>query len=71
MIKLSLHLDVLVDKKMEKCDRFARADKYYQIDNLKRSKEFISTLAAGVSNYIKRVEKYQEYEWHKHLICVR
>ena len=46
------------------CDRFARADKYYQIDNLKRSKEFISTLAAGVSNYIKRVEKYQEYEWH-------
>ncbi|MBT4370058.1 MAG: HAD hydrolase-like protein, partial [Candidatus Marinimicrobia bacterium] len=45
------------------CDRFARADKYYQIDNIERSKEFISTLALATTNYIKRVEKYPEYDW--------
>lgn len=45
------------------CDRFSRADKYFHIDNLARSKDFISTLANGITNYIKRVEKYPEYNW--------
>jgi len=46
------------------CDRFSRADKYFQIDNIARSQDFISTLAQGVSNYMKRVEKYPEYNWN-------
>jgi phosphoglycolate phosphatase-like HAD superfamily hydrolase len=46
------------------CDRFARADKYYQIDHLSRSPNFLKILAQGVSNYLKRVAKYPEYEWH-------
>jgi FMN phosphatase YigB (HAD superfamily) len=46
------------------CDRFARADKYFQIDNFRRSPEFLKNLAQGVSNYLKRVAKYPEYEWH-------
>lgn len=45
------------------CDRFARADKYYQIDNPERSKEFISLLAQSVSNYLSRVEKFPQYQW--------
>lgn len=46
------------------CDRFARADKYYQIDNANRQQEFISTLAKGVSNYLSRVEQFPEYNWN-------
>lgn len=45
------------------CDRFARADKYYQIDNPARSHEFISLLAKSVTNYLSRVEKFPEYQW--------
>lgn len=45
------------------CDRFARADKYFQIDIPERSQEFISKLAQGVSNYLSRVEKFPQYEW--------
>lgn len=45
------------------CDRFARADKYSQIDNTGRSQEFISTLAQSVTNYLKRVEKFTQYKW--------
>ena len=45
------------------CDRFARADKYYQIDNPNRDKEFLIKLANGVENYLKRVEKFPEYNW--------
>ena len=45
------------------CDRFARADKYYQIDNPTRSHEFISLLAKSVTNYLSRVEKFPEYQW--------
>ena len=45
------------------CDRFARADKYYQIDNPERSIEFISKLAQSVSNYLARVEKFPQYKW--------
>lgn len=46
------------------CDRFSRADKYFQIDNIARSIDFISTLSKGISNYMKRVEKYPEYDWN-------
>jgi phosphoglycolate phosphatase-like HAD superfamily hydrolase len=46
------------------CDRFARADKYFQIDHLSRSPEFLRTLAQGVSNYLNRVARFPEYEWH-------
>lgn len=45
------------------CDRFARADKYYQIDNPERSREFISMLAQSVSNYLSRVERFPQYQW--------
>lgn len=45
------------------CDRFARADKYYQIDNPARSQEFISKLAQSITKYLERVEKYPQYKW--------
>lgn len=45
------------------CDRFARADMYYQIDNVERTKEFLSMLAQSITNYLKRVERYPEYHW--------
>ena len=45
------------------CDRFSRADKYYQIDNPDRSDEFLKTLAKGISNYLTRVERFPEYHW--------
>lgn len=45
------------------CDRFARADKYYQIDNPNRDKGFLSKLAKGVENYLKRVASFPEYDW--------
>jgi phosphoglycolate phosphatase-like HAD superfamily hydrolase len=45
------------------CDRYARADKYYQIDNPSRSQDFISLLAKAVSNYLSRVEKFPQYQW--------
>jgi len=45
------------------CDRFSRADKYYQIDNPNRNKDFLSKLAKGVENYLKRVAKFPEYNW--------
>jgi phosphoglycolate phosphatase-like HAD superfamily hydrolase len=45
------------------CDRFARADKYYQIDNPERSHEFISKLAQSVTKYLERVERYPQYKW--------
>lgn len=45
------------------CDKFARADKYRQIDNPKRTDEFLKLLAKSVSNYLARVAKYPEYHW--------
>lgn len=45
------------------CDRFSRADKYYEIDNPNRNKLFISKLAQSVSNYLSRVKKFPEYRW--------
>lgn len=46
------------------CDRFARADKYYQIDNPQRSQEFIAMLATAVTNYLNRVARFPKYEWN-------
>jgi phosphoglycolate phosphatase-like HAD superfamily hydrolase len=45
------------------CDRFARADKYYQIDNPQRNKEFISMLAQSITNYLSKLDKSPEYKW--------
>lgn len=36
------------------CDRFARADNYYMLSNPQRSKDFLNTLALGISNYINQ-----------------
>ena len=45
------------------CDRFARADKYYQIDNPERTQEFISLLAESITNYLSRVVSFSQYHW--------
>ncbi len=45
------------------CDKYARADKYYQIDNPARTPEFLSTLASSVTNYLKELEKIKSYSW--------
>lgn len=45
------------------CDRYARADKYFQIDNPERSSEFLNTLALSVSNYLRSVESQNEFKW--------
>ncbi|MGV1003013.1 hypothetical protein ACTS9U_16740 [Empedobacter falsenii] len=45
------------------CDKYARADQYYQIDNPERTQDFKEKLAKGISNYLKRVEKYPQLQW--------
>lgn len=45
------------------CDSYARADKYYQIDNPNRSIDFLKTLAAGLNNYINVVEDQKQFSW--------
>lgn len=45
------------------CDKYARADKYYQIDNPKRSQEFLDTLVKGLNSYLSRLESLPEYQW--------
>jgi phosphoglycolate phosphatase-like HAD superfamily hydrolase len=45
------------------CDKYARADKYYQIDNPNRSLEFLKTLAFGVDSYLAKVESFPEFQW--------
>ena len=44
-------------------DRYARADKYYQIDKLSRSPEFLNLLANSMNNYLKELKKYNSYSW--------
>lgn len=51
------------------CDRFSRADKYYQIDNPARTTEFLSSLAQAVSNYLNEVSNFPQFTWH-HLTYV-
>lgn len=45
------------------CDSYARADKYYQIDNPLRTIELLSNLALSVTNYLKNVETQSKLGW--------
>jgi predicted HAD superfamily phosphohydrolase YqeG len=45
------------------CDRFARADKYYLIDNPNRSEDFLIKLKEGVSNYLNHVLSFPQFSW--------
>ncbi len=45
------------------CDKYARADKYFQIDNPERTTEFLDKLALSVSNYLKAVESQKTIQW--------
>ncbi len=45
------------------CDKYARADKYIEIDNPKRSLGFLKKLALSVTNYLKYVEMQSKYSW--------
>jgi hypothetical protein len=45
------------------CDKYARADKYYQIDNPNRTQNFIQSLAKGINNYIQAVENQKQFSW--------
>lgn len=45
------------------CDSYARADKYFQIDNPNRTPEFISSLSSGIQNYLDHVLTFPEYTW--------
>lgn len=44
-------------------DKYARADKYFQIDNPTRSIEFLESLALSVSNYLEKVEAQNKFSW--------
>lgn len=46
------------------CDRFARADKYYQIGSISRTAEFIGKLAQAVTNYLNKLAAHPNYPWH-------
>ena len=46
------------------CDKYARADKYYQIDNPNRNADFLNTLARATSNYLAEVANFQNFHWH-------
>ncbi|QNM84588.1 hypothetical protein H9W90_10305 [Polaribacter pectinis] len=45
------------------CDKYARADKYFQIDNPNRTLDFLEKLALSVSNYLKKVESQSKFRW--------
>ena len=45
------------------CDKYARADKYFQIDNPNRSIDFLKKIALSVSNYLKVVENQDVLNW--------
>lgn len=45
------------------CDKFAIADKYFQIGNPNRTHNFLNTLSSGISNYIKHIYSYKQYSW--------
>jgi phosphoglycolate phosphatase-like HAD superfamily hydrolase len=45
------------------CDRFASANKYFQIDNPARTIDFLDNLALSVSNYLKSVEAQNIFKW--------
>lgn len=45
------------------CDSYARADKYYQIDNPQRSQEFLRVLTNGINSYLNNLKSYAEFKW--------
>lgn len=45
------------------CDKYARADKYYQIDNPNRTTEFLNSLAQATSNYLSDVASFHNLRW--------
>lgn len=45
------------------CDKYARADLYYQIDNPERSQNDLSIMANGVMTYLKAVISNKKYCW--------
>jgi histidinol phosphatase-like enzyme len=45
------------------CDKFARADKYYQIDNINRTSDLLSKLSKSAENYINHVLTFRKFEW--------
>jgi len=45
------------------CDKYARADMYYQIDNPNRSKDLLKKLAKSAENYINHVLSFPQFSW--------
>jgi phosphoglycolate phosphatase-like HAD superfamily hydrolase len=45
------------------CDKYAKAEKYYQIDNPNRSDDFLNSLAKATSNYLVEVGRFQNFHW--------
>ncbi|MDD4972274.1 MAG: hypothetical protein PHT07_22835 [Paludibacter sp.] len=45
------------------CDRFARADMYYQIDNPNRKIELLKLLSKSVENYLSEVLSFKKFKW--------
>lgn len=45
------------------CDKFAIADKYFQIGNPNRTQDFLNTLTKGISNYINHINTLKDYNW--------
>ena len=45
------------------CDHFARADQYYQIDNPKRSYDFLKILSKGVNAYLSNLQTFPQFSW--------
>jgi predicted HAD superfamily phosphohydrolase YqeG len=46
------------------CDKYARADQYYQIDNVNRKGEFLESLARSITNYLEGISNHTQFEWH-------
>ncbi|MDI1324871.1 MAG: HAD family hydrolase [Algoriphagus sp.] len=44
-------------------DKYSKGDKYYQIENPLRGKDFLETLSLGVSNYLDEIDRYQKFKW--------
>ena len=45
------------------CDQYARADLYFQIDNINRKQPVLQKLADGAGNYIAKACSHSEYHW--------
>ena len=45
------------------CDKYARADKYFQIDNINRTSDFLINLSKSAENYINHVLSFRKFNW--------